>query len=437
MDVRRVTGGAGVVAALLVAVLVDVPAVAVAAGVAGATVAPAVDRGATGILAASLAVVAAALLAAAAAAGAGGAAAALVAILIAAGLAGCLAGALPAFEAGGERRESVGSVRGGPVAGLLGAWTALVLPVTAVLALLAVSSQPLGSLVASRLAVPALRPLLYAVPLAVAAVAAWAALGAWREAGLPPWLFTTGPAALLVGWAVLALPSPGLDALLAGVLADAPVGYLLLWAAATVLVASALAGAVAADDPRFRRGPAWVAVGAGPLALGGAVAAGEGGPFAGAALAAVPPVAEAFGAVVETVPTSTATAFLAALSLSGLAFAATLPARAPLVGELTTGRPAGVGAGCLLGAVALAGLAPVGTALAGGLAVLSWVLLAAEPQVTPPPRTALSRAGLATLAVGGGSLLAVALGDLVPPTDPGVGGALLLAGVATLGLAMR
>lgn len=444
MDVKRATAVAGALAALLVAVVVGAPPAAVGAGLAGALAAPAVTRGTPGLAAGSLALTAAAMLAASAAAGASDPATALVSLLVAAGTAGCAAAAIGAFgddEALGRDRGPATTVPilvpGGPVAALLGAWTALVLPATAVLALLAAAAGPFGSLLGSRLAVPALRLLLVGVPLAVVAVTGWAALGAWRDARLPPWLFATGPAALLVGLSVLASSAAGVDALLGGSLADAPAGYVLLWAAATVLVASALAGAVAADDPRFRRGPAWVAVAAGPLALAVAVAWGDGGPFLGAALAVAPPAADATGAVLETVPPGTATAFLAALSISGLAFAATLPARAPLVGELTTGRPAGVGSGCLLAAVALATLGPPSTALAGGLAVLSWVLLAAGPRVEPPPRTALSRAGLATLAVAGGSLLAVVLGGLVPPTEPGVGAVLLLAGVAVLGLALR
>lgn len=442
MDVRRATGAAGAAAALLSAVVVGAPPAAVGAGLAGALAAPAVTRGAPGLAAGSLALAGAAMLAASAAAGAPDPATALVSLLVAAGIAGCVAAALGAFG-DGEVRERDGEaattvpVTGGPVAALLGAWTALVLPGTTVLALQAAAAGPFGSLLGSRLAVPELRPLLVGVPLAVVAVTGWAAIGAWRDARLPPWLFAAGPPALLVCLSVLASSAAGVDALLGGSLADAPAGYVLLWAVATVLVASALAGAVAADDPRFRRGPAWAAVAAGPIVLAVAVAWGDGGPFLGAALALTPPVADDGGAVLETVPPGTATAFLASLSVSTLAFAATLPARAPLVGELTTGRPAGVGSGCLLAAVALATLGPPSTALAGGLAVLAWVLLAAGPPVEPPPRTALSRAALATLAVAGGSLLAVVLGGLVPPTEPGVGAALLLAGVAVLGLAIR
>lgn len=457
MDVRVLTAGAGVVAALLGALLLAVPPVVIAAGAAGALAVTGVGRGASGLAAASLAVAATAILTVSAVAPADSAVTALVSSLVAAGLAGCLAAALgevaaverrPAVDGDGggtpgghdDRDDSGGRERasGHAVADLLGAWTALVLPAAAVLALQTASAQPFRSLLGAQLAFQAVALVLLAVPAAVAVGAGWGALAAWRRAGLPPWLCTAGPPVALGGWAVVALPvAPEVDALLAGDLADAPVAYVLLWATAAVLVASALAGAVAADDPRFRRGPAWVAAAVGPLALGAVVAVRGGGTFVGAALATLPPVAGAYGAVLETGTPATATAFLVALSVAGLAFAATLPARAPLLGEVTAGRPAGVGAACLLVAVALAGLGPVGTATAGGLAVLSWALLADEPAVAPPPRTALSRAGVATLAVGGGTVLAVGLVWVAPRAEPGVGGALLLAGVAVLGLAVR
>lgn len=438
MDVSRLTAAAGVAAALLAAALLPASTVAIAAGVAGAIAAVAVDRDVPGLVAGSLALAAATSLAASAVAGVDSAGAALGSLFVAAGVAGCLAAALGRLERDESARSAAGGVLGGRIAGLLGAWTALLLPATAALALLVASSQPFGSLLGARLAIPGFAPVLLGVPVAVAVAAGWAALASWRAAGLPPWLYTVGPAALLVGEAVVVLPEAlAVDSLLAGVLADAAPAYALLWSTATVLVASSLAGAVAAEDPRFRRAPAWVAVAAGPFALAVFVATRGGGTFVAAVLAALPPAAGTFGAVVETAAPSTAAAFLAALSVSGLAFAVALPARAPLVRELTAGRPAGVGAGCLLGAVAVAGLGAGATALAGGLAVLSWVLLAEEPAVAPPPRTVLSRAGVATLAVGCGTLVAVPLVGLAPRTDPGVGAALLLVGVAVLGAAIR
>lgn len=438
MDVSRLTGAAGVAAALLAAVLLPASPVALAAGVAGAVAAVAVDRGASGLVAGSLALAAATALAASEVAGAESAGGALGSLFVAAGIAGCLAAALGQRKTDESARSSAAGVHGGQFAGLLGAWTALVLPATAALALLVAASQPFASLLGARLALPGFAPVLLGVPIAVAVSAGWAGQTTWRTAGLPPWLCTAGPAALLVGGAGVVLPAAlEIDALLAGALTDAASAYVLLWATATVLIASSLAGAVAAEDPRFRRAPAWVAVAAGPLALAAFVATRGGGPFVAAALAAVPPAAEPFGAVVETAPASTASAFLAALSVSGLALAAALPARAPLVRGLTAGRPAGVGAGWLLGAVAVGGLEATATALAGGLAVLSWVLLAEEPAVAPPPRTHLSRAGVATLAVGCGTLVAVPLAGLAPRTEPGVGAALLLVGVAVLGAAIR
>lgn len=438
MDVSRLTGAAGAAAALLAAVLLPASALVLAAGVAGAVAAAAVDRDTPGLVAGSLALAAAVSLVASAVATVDSAGAALGSLFVAAGLSGCLAAAFGRLEPGESDRISAGGGPGGGVAGLLGAWTTLVLPGTAALALLAASSRPFGSFLGSRLAVQGVAPALLGVPVAVAVASGWAALASWRAAGLPPWPCTVGPAALLVGVGALVAPETlAVDALLAGNLADAAPAYVLLWATATALVASALAGAVAAEDSRFRRGPAWVAVAAGPLALAAFVAAAGGGAFVAAALAALPPAADPFGAVVETVAPSTAAAFLAALSVSGLAFAAALLARAPLARELTAGRPAGVGAGCLLVAVALAGVSAGATALAGGLAVLSWVLLAAEPTVAPPPRTALSRTGVATLAVGFGAVAAVPLVGLAPRTEPGVGTALLLVGVAVLGAAIR
>ncbi|QLD89322.1 hypothetical protein HWV07_09895 [Natronomonas salina] len=438
MDVSRVTGAAGVAAALLAAVLLPASALVIAAGVAGAIAAVTVDRDTPGLAAGSLALAAATSLTASAVTNVDSAGAALGSLFVAAGLAGCLTAAFGRLEPDAPSRNSARGAPGGGVAGLLGAWTALVLPSTAALALLLASSQPFGSFLSSRLAVQGVAPVLLGVPVAVAVASGWAALASWRAAGLPPWPCTVGPAALLVGVGALVAPETlAVDALLVGNLADGAPAYVLLWSTATALVASALAGVVAAEDPRFRRGPAWVAVAAGPLALAAFVAAVDGGPFVAAALAALPPAADSFGVVVETVAPSTAAAFLAALSVSGLAFAAALLARAPLARELTAGRPAGVGAGCLLVAVALAGVSAAVTALAGGFAVLSWVLLAAEPAIAPPPRTALSRAGVATLAVGCGAVAAVPLVGLAPRTEPGVGAALLLVGVSVLGAAIR
>lgn len=424
MDVSRLTGTAGVGLALAAALLV-VPPVAVAAGVAVGVAATTADRETPGLAVASVALAAAAVLVAEGLADAASATAGLASLAAAAGVAGCLA----AFD-----RRTSGGGRVGP---LLGAWTALVLPGVALLALPVAAAQPFGSLLGARLSVPGLAPLLIGIPVAVAAGAGWSALTGWREAGLPAWLLAGGPPALLAAAGTFLLPSPAFPALVAADFANAAPAYVLLWSAAAAVVASALAGAVAAQEPRFRRGPAWAAVAAGPLALAALVATGRGGVLVVAALATVPPAAGAFGAVVETAAPSTATAFLAALSVTGLAFVATLPARAPILAHFTAGRPAGVGAGCLLAGVALAGASPAATAGGGAAAVLAWVLLRPGPAVPPPPRTALARAGTATLVVGAGGVLAVLLVGVLPRTDPGVGGVLLLVGVAVLGVAIR
>lgn len=439
MDVRRLVGAAGVGLAVAAAALLGVPALAVAAGVAGGAAALVAGRGTPGVVTASLGVATAAVLVAEAMAAADSTGAALASLTAAAGVAGCLAAGFGDRADGGRTVPSTSApVSGtGRVAPVLGAWTALVVPSAAALAVLTASAQPLGSLLGARLAVPGLAALLLGVPSAVVVGAGWSALVGWREAGLPPWSLAAGPAALLAGWGLLVLPSRALGALLAGDLANGAPAYVLLWSVAATLVASALASAVAAEDPRFRRGPAWAAVAAGPLAVGVVLASGRGGVFVAAALATVPPAAGAFGAVVETADSSTAAAFLASLAVTGLAFAATLPARAPAVGRLTAGRPAGVGAGSLLAAVAFADATAAATVAAGGLAVLAWLLLTSGPAVEPPPRTALARAGTAALVVGGGAVLAVLLVGVVPRTDPGVGGALLLAGVAVLGVAIR
>jgi len=421
VDVRRLTGAVGVAAALAAALLVGAPRTVLAAGVAGAVAAVSVDRGVSGLAGASLALAAAAALLGSGVAAADSFGTALAWLFVAGGVAGCLSA----------------PVDGGRVDSLLGAWTGLVLLPVAVLAALTASAGPFGSLLGSRLALSGGDASFLAVPAAVAAGAGWVALSAWREAGLPPWTLATGPAVALLGLATLALPvAPEVAALAAGDLAAAPLAYALLWSTATVLVASALAGTAAAEDRRFRRGPAWAAVALGPLALGAFVAA-DGGVFVAAALVAVPPLAEGFGAAVETADAGIAAAFLAAVTAAGVAFIATLPARAPLVRRVTAGRPAGVGAGCLLAAVALTGQGLPSTVAAGGLAVLAWALLAPGAAVPAPPRTTLSRGGLTAAAVAGGCLLAVVLVGTVPKTDPGVGGVLLLGGVAVLGLAIR
>jgi hypothetical protein len=441
VDVRRVTAGGGVAAAVLATVVLSVPPVAVAAGAAAALAVPAVDRGSGGVALSSLAVAGAAALTGVAVAGAATPGAALVTLFAVLGVAGCLAvgldAALPVVDRPIPSHRGLAPPRGG-IPTLLGAWTSFALAATAVLAVLATAAQPFGSLLGARLTLPGLQPLLIVVPLAVTMAAGWGGLVAWRWAGLPSWPLAAGPAALFVAWALGwpgTGPAPG--SLLGGSVVGAPSATVLLWATATVTVASGVAGAVAAEDARFRRAPAWVAVAVGPVTLGGFVAVAGGGVFVAAVLAVVPPLSKAFGAVLETADPGVASAFLAAASIALLVLAATLSARAPVVGGLTRDRAAGVGAGCLLVAVALAGASTWATVAAGGLAILAGVLLAAEPPVAPPPRTALSRAGVATLAVGAGTLLAGSLVGLVPRTEPGVGGVLLLAGVAALGLAMR
>lgn len=421
MDVRRLTRTVGVVAAILAAVVVGVPRSVVAAG-AVAAVAPAVsDRGTPGIAVGSLAFAASSALAASGLTAAESASTALAWLFAAAGVAGCLAAALDG--------EGVGS--------LLGAWTALLSLPVSVLALLTVASGPFRSLLGARLAFVGFDVAFFAVPVAIGGAAGWAALSAYREAGLPPWLLTAGPAASLAVWAFVSLPvSASLEALSAGVLADAAAAYVLFCSATMVVAASALAGATAAEDVRFRRGPAWAAAAVGPLALLVLVVV-DAGPFLAAAVATVPPVAEAYGAVVETAASATAVAFLAALACVALAFAVTLPSRTPLVRSLVAGRPAGVGACGLLVAVALSGVSQTATVLAGGLAVFAWALLAPAPTLSPPPRTVLSRAGTTALAVAAGGVVATWLVGVVPRTDPGVGSVLLLAGVAVLGLAIR
>lgn len=439
MDVSRLTSGVGVAAALATVALLGVPPAVVFAGVAGAVAVLAADGGTEGLAVGSLALAAASVLVAYGLASAATAVGALAALFSTIGLAGCLVAAL-ADEAPtiAGRYPTTGRYSRGRTAGLLGAWTALVVPAASVLALRTVTAQPFGSLLGARLGGLEYSLFFLAVPGAVAAAAAWAGVSSWREAGLPPVVSIVAPPALLVGWAVAFLPATvEFDALSVGDLAGAPVAYVLVWSTTTVVAASAVAGAVAAEDPAFRRGPPWLAVAAGPLAIGALVAAGHGGVFVTVAVTTVPPGAEWLGAIVDTADRPDAAAFLVALTVAALAFAVALPARAPGVRRLTAGRPAGVGVACLLVAVALSGLPTGPTVVAGSFAVLAWALLTSGAAVEPPPRTALTRAVVATGTVVVGSLVAMVLVDVVPRSDPGLGGALLLTGVAILALAIR
>jgi hypothetical protein len=218
--------------------------------------------------------------------------------------------------------------------------------------------------------------------------------------------------------------------------ATAPVAYALLWAATTAVLASALAAAVAAAESRYRRLPAWLAAATGPAVLSAVVAV-DGGVFAELALAVFPPATGPVGALAGTAPPAAVRSFVAAATVGGLALILVLPTRISLLRRATTGRPAGVGAGCLLVAVALSGGSAAGIAVAGSLAVLAWALLARPEALAPPPRTALVRAGAVAGAIAGGALVAVTLVGSVPTADPGVGGLLLLSGVVALGLSLR
>lgn len=421
MDVSQLTAAVGAAGAVAVAALLAVSPPVVAAGGLGAAAALLAGRGDTlSLTAASLALAAALAALAVGVAPAPEPATATAGLAVAAGVAGCVAAA-------GD------DARAGP---LVSAWTALSLLPVAVLVVPVVAAQPAGSLLAARVGVlgePAVAAL---APAAVAAGAGLVGLSRWDAAGFPPWLSTVGPPAALVGGVVVSPASPDFGALVAGEVAEAPVALALLWSVATLSVASALAGAVAAETARFRRGPAWVATACGPALLGALAVAGDGGSFAGAVFAVAPPLASPVGAVVETTGPVQAGRLAAFGAVAALATLATVLARAPGLGRATAGRPAGVGAGALLVAVAVAEVPPTTAVVAGGLAVLSWLLSREGPDIEPPPRTLVTRAGTVTVAAGVGAAAAAWLVGVVPRADPGVGGLLLLAGVATLGVAM-
>lgn len=426
MDVRSITAGVGIVATLAVAATLGTPFAAVAAGGAGALVVFGVGRGTAGTAAASLALAGAILLAAFGASAAETAAGALAALAAAVGIAGCLGAAVD--DGGGD---------GIGVGAFVGAWAALsVLPV-GWFAVSVAAAQPAGSLLGARLAWLGLPGVTLVVPVAIAASVGAAAVGGWRDADLPPFLLTLGPAGALVAGATLFSPSsPDVDALLAGTVATAPLAYALLWTAAVGTFGSALAGTVAAAEPRFRRPPMWLAVAAGPALLGLVVAL-DGGVFVRSLLAVFPPASEAVGAIAETAPPDATRSFVAAATLAGLTLALVVPVRAPVLSRAVAGRPAGVGAGCLLVAVALTGGSPGVTALAGSLAVVAWASLAAPRAIEPPPRTALARIGVIAASAGIGAVTTLLLTSRIPTADPGVGGVLLLSGVVALGLSMR
>lgn len=424
MDVRRIIAAAGTLAAVGAVLLLGVPLPAIAAGGFGAVVARGADRGTAGTAAASLALLAAILLAAFGAPSATTAAGTLAALVAAIGLAGCLAAAV-----GDGQRGSVGA--------LAGAWAALCLLPVGWFAVSVASAQPAGSLLGARLTWLGPGFVALVVPGILAAGAGAVAVGGWRDADLPPLLLTIVPAGALAGGAAMLAPDgSNIGTLLAGIVATAPLAYALLWAATTALLATALAATVAATDHRYRRPPMWAAVATGPTVLA-AVVAFDGGVLVRLILAGVPPASGAVGAIAETAPPATARSFVAAATLAGLALALVVPIRAPVLGHVVAGRPAGVGAGCLLVAVALAGESALVTALAGSLAVLAWVLLAPTEGIEPPPRTELARVGVTASAVGIGAVAVVALSGRVSEADPGLGGALLLSGVVALGLAMR
>lgn len=418
---RRLTAGIGVLAAFGAGVLVGTPTTVLAASVLGAVAALSVDRGTSGLAVASLALAAATLLVVEAMAAASGSRSAIAALAVAGGLAGCLTAAT-----GGGRLDTV-----------LGGWTAMTLLPAAWGTAHVATSPAAASLVGSRLAWLGLPSLVVAAPIAVAAVAASGALARWREAGLPPWLCTFGPAIAVVGTAWIAMATtPDFGALASGSLLAAPVAYTTLVAGAIVIVASLLAGAVAAADPRFRRMPAWLALAVGPLCLAAAVSIDGGGVVLGA-LTTVPSLGDPFGAIAETASPPLARSLLASVTISTLAVGVVVIARGPVLRRLTAGRPAAVGAGSLLVAVAMTDL-PVGTTvIAGGLALLGGLLLVAPPAVEPPPRTALARVPIAVGATAVGGLIAVGLVSVVPDPAPGIGGVLVLSGVAILAVALR
>lgn len=421
MDVRHITNGGGLLAALAAALVLGAPLPAIAAGALGGLVGWGAGRGTAGVAAGSLALAAAVLLVAFGAPPVGTAAGTVAVLAIAAGLAGCLAAV-------------VGS---GRVSQFVGAWAAFCLLPVGWFVVPVAATQPAGSLLGARLAWLDVTAVTLAVPAVVAASGGAAALGGWRDANLPPWLLTVGPAGVLVGGAVMVVPStPDVGGLLGGNVATTPVAYVLLWSTATGLVASALAAGVAATDHRYRRPPAWLAASTGPAVITLVVAL-DGGVFVRLALAALPPASGAVGAVAETAAPAAGRSFAAAATVAGVAMTLVLPTRLPVLGRAMDGRPAGVGAGCLLVGVALAGGSPGETAVAGSLAVLAWALLVRPAPIAPPPRTALVRAGALAGAIGLGAFVAVTLVGRVPTSEPGVGGVLLLSGVAVLGLSLR
>jgi len=155
-----------------------------------------------------------------------------------------------------------------------------------------------------------------------------------------------------------------------------------------------------------------------------------------AVLATAPTAGVAVGAALETGDRTVVTTVLGVALVALVALVVAAPSLHTRTRRVTADRPAAVGLAGLVVATSVAGRPPLAVILAGGLAVVGWLLLARRPSVPPPPRTAVSRAGVTVGAAGVGTASAAAAVRLLPRPDPGLGGLVLLAGVAVLGVAI-
>jgi hypothetical protein len=406
VDLSRATGVVGVALLALAGWLVGVDGTAIAAGGVAALALTTTDRGSAGLAAASLGLAVAALLLADAVAAASSVPFVATTLSVVVGVA-----------------AGVRATVGGRPGGLRAAWTAIALVGVGVLATRSARPDPLVSLLGARLATAPVGWLLLVAPLAIGGVAGSLALARFRAADLPARYATAGPPGAVVLVGLLAGPGvPDVAATLAGT--PDPRLAVLLWTVA----------AAAAADHRFRRPAAWLAAAAGPLAVAPVVLV-RGGVFVDALVAAVPGAGVAVGAALETGHPTVVTALVGATFLALFGAGAAAPTLSPRARRLLDGRAAEVAAAGLL--VAVATTPPRGHAVAvgGGVAVLAWLLVADRPRITPP-RTRLERTGWVTIAAAAGTLFAVRGVGLLPHPEPGLGGLLLLAGVAVLGVAI-